>query len=335
MIRIDVDEVKSELNLTLFGAQGWLTDKDSGCPFCGRKGKWGVILNPHGGVCHCWYCNAKKSVYDYLKAVNRLDLILTTYQTTATSKLTELFPEEEEVTESLDVKKVELPRRLEPFINYPYLDDRGFLPYHYEEFEPSYTNFFLEKSLAGYIIFKLKMNGEIVAWLARSQFSYEWHQQELENARKTGRKPKLRYENSRTDFTKIVGGYDHITDNTETVILVEGLFDSVGIDNLLNTPEDESIRCCFLFGKSISREQIQLLKLKKSVKNIILMFDDGTEAQSKNAGLMLSKHFNTKIAHLTRPGVDPGDMDLDYLIYLLDHLEDPINFFVGKIEKRW
>ena len=241
----------------------------------------------------------------------------------------------EEVKEDLKVRKVSLPKKLEPVINFPYLDERGFLPWHYKEFEPSITNSILERDLKNYIIFKLKMEGEVVAWLARSQHSYEWHKKELEEAKKVGRKPKLRYENSRTDFTKIVGGYDDITENTKTVILVEGLFDKVGIDNILDTPNDETTRCCFLFGNSISKEQIELLKLKKSIETVILMFDDGTEMQSKSAGLMLSPHFYTKIAHLTRPGVDPGDMDLEYFIEIIDHLEDPLEYYVSKIPKRW
>lgn len=338
--RVDKDEVIAGLNLKKFGAAGWLHNKSIPCPWCGRGGeKLGIKFSEdgHSAVCHCYYCSTKKGLYDYLKEIDRLDLIKKGYENSITTKLTELVSESEPVSEqdSEQAKKVSLPRKLEPLENYPYLDDRRFLDYHYKEFEPSMTNFFLEKHLENYIIFKLKMNGEVVAWLARSQHSKEWHRKNLKEAKEKGIKPKLRYENSRTDFTKLIGGYDYITDKTEVVILVEGLFDSVGVDNLLQTPEDETVRCCFLFGNSISKEQIHLLKKKPSIKTVILMFDDSTENQSKSAGLMLAKHFNTKIAHLTKPGVDPGDMDIDYLNQLLDNLEDPINFYVNKIPQRW
>lgn len=336
MIRIDIDEVKSELDLKRFGTLGWLTNKDQPCAFCGRKGKWGVFLKPEGGgVFHCWYCDSKKSLFEYLKAIDRLDLINSNYEASVKSKLTALVSEQDSEDVNEQVKKVSLPKKLEPLVHDPYLDSRGFLDYHYKEFEPSITNFFLEKNLENYIIFKLKMNGEVVAWLARSRYSKEWHAEDLKKAKETGRKPKLRYENSRTDFTKIIGGYDHITDKTETVILVEGIFDSVGIDRLLETPEDESVRCCFTFGNSISKEQINLLTQKKSLRNIILMYDEDALLPSKSAGLTLSKHFNTYIAHLTRSGIDPNDMDIDYLIEILDNLEDPINFYVNKLPKRW
>lgn len=336
---VDKDEIIAALDLKRFGSQGWFqSKKKTPCPWCGRGGeKFGIRFNEAGNgfVCHCFYCGVKKNSYEYLKALDRIDLLKFNYEASLKTKLTELVEEKEEEKEDLKVKKVKLPMRLERLENFPYLDERRFLPFHYKEFEPSITNSILEKDLKGYIIFKLKMEGEVVAWLARSQHSYEWHKKELEEAKKEGRKPKLRYENSRTDFTKIVGGYDDITENTKVVILVEGLFDKVGIDNILDTPNDETTRCCFLFGNSISKEQIALLKLKKSIETVILCFDDGTEMQSKSAGLMLAPHFHTKIAHLTRPGVDPGDMDLEYFIEVLDRLEDPIEYYVSKIPKRW
>lgn len=339
MKRIDKEEVIAGLSLKRFGTQGWMQNKTIPCPWCGRGGeKLGIKFSDKGGgVCNCYYCGSKKSIFEYLEKIGREDLIKQGYENSVKygNKLTSLVEEEEKEEENLEVKKVSLPKKLEPLKNHPYLDDRGFTDRHYKEFEPSVTNFFLEKDLENYIIFKLKMDQEVIAWLARSQHSYEWHKQDLEKAKKIGRKPKLRYENSRTDFTKILGGYDFITDKTEIVFLVEGLFDKVGIDNLLHTEEDEMIQCCFLFGNSVSKEQIALLKRKPSVHSIVLMLDDGTEQQSKSAGLLLAKHFKTKIAHLTRPGVDPNDMDLDYLNEVLDRLEDPINFYVNKIPKRW
>lgn len=335
-MRIEVDEVIGALGLKRFGAQGWLTNKDRDCPFCGRGGKNGLMLNPNGGVYHCWYCNAKKPLKEYLKAIDRMDLAKFSYEKSIKEKLFSVAPEEEmSEEENLKARKVEMPQRLQPLVNDSYLNERGFKEHHYNQFEPSFTSFFMEKDLHNYIIFKLKMNGEEVAWLARSRYSYEWHKRNLEESKESGKKPKLRYENSKTDFTKIVGGYDNVTDKTEIVILVEGLFDSIGIDNLLCTEEDESIRCCFLFSNSISREQILLLKKKPSLHTVIVMFDDNTEEQSKSAGLMLSKHFNTKIAHLTRKGVDPNDMDIKYFNEVMDKLEDPINFYVNKKPQRW
>ena len=50
---------------------------------------------------------------------------------------------------------------------------------------------------------------------------------------------------------------------------------------------------------------------------------------------MLGKKFNTKIAYLYKSGIDPGDMDMNYLDDVLNNLYDPINFYVSKIKKLW
>lgn len=333
MIRIDVDEVKSELNLTPFGAQGWLTDKNNGCPYCGKKGKWGVRLNLNGGVIHCWKCGTKKGLYDYLKEINRLDLIKAHYENSIKSSLVSLVDEEEEIKEE-EIKEVALPKRLELLINDPYLDGRGFREIHYKEFEPSITNFFLEKKLWDYIIFKLKMDGRVIAWLARSRKTKEWHEKNLKESKEKGIKPILRYENSETNFTKILGGYDNITDKTEIVIMVEGLFDYIGVDNKLRLREDEQIRCVFTFGNSVSKDQVNLLK-KKGIKTVILMYDPDKLSEIKSNALILQKTFNTWIALLKDVKKDPGDATEEELLEALSDLTDPINFYVDKLDKRW
>lgn len=325
MIRIDVDEVKSELNLRMFGAQGWLTNKNVGCPFCGKKGKWGLMLSSNGGVLHCWKCGSKKSLYEYLKAIDRLDLIKVQYENSTKTSLTPLIKDEDEEDEKVGLKEVSLPFRLERLINDDYLNSRGFKKYHYDEFEPSVTNSLLERKLNGYIIFKLKMNDEIVAWLARSKKSKEWHENNLKQSKKLGIKPMLRYENSQTDFTKILGGYDNLTDQTNTVIIVEGLFDYIGVDTKLRLREDNEVRCVFTFGNSISKDQILLLKNKK-IKNVILMYDPDKKDMIKSSALILQKNFDTKIALLKNPNNDPGNATVEELLDSLVDLIDPINF---------
>lgn len=335
MIRIDIDEVRSELNLTPFGAMGWLQNKNEACPFCGKAGKWAIKLSSEGGVFHCFRCGAKKGLKEYLKIINREDLIQIEYANSLKTTLTELIPEAEDNKEEVSLKPITLPKRLKPLTNDSYLDERGFTDYHYKEFEPSYTQSPLESKLKDYIIFKMKLEGETVAWLARSRKSKDWHKKNLSQYKEGKASLRLRYENSTgTDFTKLLGGYDELSKKTDVVIIVEGLFDKINIDNLLHLYETEEVKCVFTFGNSISKEQIRLIK-NKNVKKVVLMYDDMTVEQSKTAGMILHKYFQTKIAHLTKPGVDPGDMDIDYLEEILDRLEDPINFFVNKIPKRW
>lgn len=335
MIRIDEEEVKAALGLRLFGSQGWLTSKSMECPYCGKSKKWGVLLNVHGGVFHCWKCGSKKPIKAFLEAIGRKDLIRMEYQNSVGTKLTPLKEEAEVEEETEELPEARLPLRLERLKDDPYLEERGFRSYHYARFEPSETKSILEKDLKNYIIFKMKMDDRVVGWLGRSRYSKEWHQRDLERAKETGSKPHLRYENSSgTNFTRILGGYDELTPTVKEVIIVEGLFDKVGIDNLLRLWDCNDLKCVFTFGKSISKEQISYLE-KKGVERAILMYDDATVEESKSAGMMLASRFKTKIAYLYKPGVDPGDMDMDYLDDVLSNLYDPINFYVSKIKKMW
>lgn len=330
--RIDKNELIEKLQLKPFGAQGFFNNKNIACPFCqeGEKKnsqKWGIVFTQdQSAIFNCFRCHTKTNIYNFLKKINRLDLVVLHYESSVDSQLKALIDEESE-EEEVKLQKANLPIRLKRIEKDEYLDSRGFTKQHYEEFEPSETKSPLESKLNNYIIFKMKMDGEVVAWLARSRHSKEWHEKNLKEAKKKGIKPKLRYENSRTDFTKILGGYDLLTEKTKTVIIVEGMFDYINVENRLKLREDDLLRCCFTFGNSISKTQINLMK-KKGVENVILMYDPDKPDQVKSAALLLSKSFSTTIAFIRDEKKDPGDATLDDLIDALDHQIAPINFKV-------
>ena len=172
-MRYDKEQIIADFNLTPFGSQGWLTNKDMDCPFCGKAGKWGIIFNMNGvATFHCWKCPRKVSVYEFLKKLGRTDLAKRSYTVKPnelencpkigdiqgeTSKWME--GDAEQVQEE-ELKPVTLPLRLKPLVDDEYLNNRGFRPEHYAEFEPSYTNTPLEAKLKNFIIFKMKVNGE-------------------------------------------------------------------------------------------------------------------------------------------------------------------------------
>ena len=67
----------------------------------------------------------------------------------------------------------------------------------------------------------------------------------------------LRYQNSvDTDFGKMVYGIDECTENTHTLIGVEGITDKFNVDRLLGLYKQEEIKCGAFFGKKISPEQM-------------------------------------------------------------------------------
>lgn len=43
MIRIDEEEVKAAIGLRLFGSQGWLSNKNMDCPYCGKSKNGGFF----------------------------------------------------------------------------------------------------------------------------------------------------------------------------------------------------------------------------------------------------------------------------------------------------
>lgn len=344
-MRYDKEQIIADFNLTPFGSQGWLTNKDMDCPFCGKAGKWGIIFNMNGvATFHCWKCPRKVSVYEFLKKLGRTDLAKRSYTVKPnelencpkigdiqgeTSKWME--GDAEQVQEE-ELKPVTLPLRLKPLVDDEYLNNRGFRPEHYAEFEPSYTNTPLEAKLKNFIIFKMKVNGVCVAWWARSRYSKEWHKENLEAYKRHEADLVLRYRNSENNFQDLLGGCDELIEGrTETVILVEGIFDYVGISNLLNLTEKDWLKCCFTFGNSIGRGQIDML-LKKKVKNIILLYDYGTIKERKEAALRMRDLFDSVwVAAIRTPGVDPGNISIEELEDVLKNVEDPLNFYLGKL----
>lgn len=336
MFRVDKEELIQELNLTYFGSAGWMQNKDEVCPFCNKKGKWGIKFNDqnNNGTFHCFKCGEKTNLRSFLMKIKRMDLAKVDYETSIkSSKLTPLIEDKDDEEDSVELNECKLPGRLEYLTKNKYLDGRGFNERYYNEFKPAITNFFLEKKLRGKIIFQFTMNSKTVAWLARSLKSKEWHERNLKDFKEGKEKLVLRYENSTDGFSKVIGGYDNITDITDTLIVVEGLFDYISVDNKLHLYGIDEFKCIFTFGNNIGTDQIKLLRRKRSIRNIILMYDPDKPEMIKSASLSLQRYFNVRIAILKDKSKDPGDASQEELLEALDNLIEPINFFANTLYK--
>jgi hypothetical protein len=192
-------------------------------------------------------------------------------------KLTPLIDDEEEETTE-EIKECTLPKKLEYIEKDEYLDKRGFVKRYYEEFRPAETKFFLERKLHDKFIFQFTMNGKLAAWLARSKKSKEWHEENLKRFKEGMEKLVLRYENSRDGFSHVIGGYDNITNETDTVIIVEGMFDYISVDTKLHLYESPDIKCVFTFGNNMGLSQIRLLRDKPGIRNVILCPPTGSRS---------------------------------------------------------
>ena len=123
----------------------------------------------------------------------------------------------------------------------------------------------------------------------------------------------------------MLGGLDEITENTHTVILVEGLFDKANLDHLMDLNDQEEIKCCYTFGSDLNITQADLIPL--TVERIILMYDKGTIHNMKEAGGRLMSLFEVQVALIKDLDIDPGNMDKKYLGQLLLTLKDFLYFY--------
>ena len=75
------------------------------------------------------------------------------------------------------------------------------------------------------------------------------------------------------------------------------------------------------------------MMLKKGIKNVILLYDFGTINESKESALKMKELFDrVYVTAIRKPGIDPGNIDLEYLEEVLRGAVDPISFFYNKVE---
>ena len=326
------DKIISEFSLKPFGAKGWLSNDKVACPSCNRSGKFGFKIDERGGGVNCFICDYSSNIYKYLILIGRRDLISNDREYSSKSPFSLKFSQFTEEEEKETLPEVDMPFGCKRIYEDEYLSKRGFSKSDYDLFEPCVTNSVVERKLKNYLIFKMKQEGKLVGWLARSKYDYKWHEENLRKHKEEGALLQLRYRNSDgTDFNNILGGYDDINDKTDTVILVEGLFDRVGVSSKLNLHSQDEVKCCFTFGNKVSDSQITLLRNRKNIKNIVLLYDYGTVKQSKAYGMKLSKYFSTFVCLVEDSKVDPGDMELPYLLKVLENKKNAINFYVSQI----
>lgn len=156
--------------------------------------------------------------------------------------------------------------------------------------------------------------------------SKEWHEENLKRFKEGTEKLVLRYENSRDGFSHVIGGYDNITDETDTVIIVEGMFDYISVDTKLHLYESSDIKCVFTFGNNMGLSQIRLLRDKPGIRNVILMYDPDKPEMIKTVSMTLQRYFNVQIAELEDKKKDPGDATQEELLWALDNMTEPINY---------
>ena len=264
---------KEEIILTFgfkpSGNKGWYSGD---CRFCGKKKHFGVIFGNISSFI-CFSCGRKGTLFSMLKEIGRLDLC--TFEARQVENLNILSKNsliKEDIFEEkidFDHDSVYYPVCFERIFENEYLERRGFIREHYvtytigeSKIEPKFRE--------GYLIFCILEGKELKGYVGRSIHSKLW----IKNYEETTGKYHLRWINNTSDFSKLVFGYNQLTENTEICILVEGVTSKANVDKLLNLFVDDKICCICTFGKKVSKEQIlKILSCSPKLKKIILLYD--------------------------------------------------------------
>lgn len=303
------------------------------CIWCGGK-EFGISLKENH-VFNCFRkakCGITGNVFTLLKKLERFDLLSNngTESIRYSDKLINII--EQKVIENkfdLTIPTIQLPLGFKRIYSNFYLENRDFDSFH--KYEVGTTKLF--RKLRDHVIIVIREQGEIKGYIARLALNSKQHK-ELEQ--KLERRIP-RYRNSESDFGKILVGYDEIKEDTETVILVEGLFGKEHVERILGIDgADCGIKCCSTSGAKISEEQIFKLQLK-GIKKITLFFDIDVINKIKKIALKLMNEFDeVKIVVSTFKDErgndkDPADLTEEEMFEVFKNEKDPIEFYLNKV----
>lgn len=311
-----VRELMTELHARLDGGRKNLIVET--CPYCGHGGgKFGIYvgeetLRKKPFMSHCFHCGHSTTTLEQLcEDIGRADLIPTeTFDLTSGQQLddfTFMDDDSDDIDDSLVV--VEMPDDYKRTHYHRYFKKRGFTEDDYDFF-PCGTTRGLNFKFNDYMIFPIIDSGDIVGYIARHKWSKTKIDDYNRKAKHTGKYQILRYRNStENDFVKLLYNYDAVKDGkTDTVIIVEGVFDVVALTRKLNLYDNQSIAVVATFGKKISDTQIYKLQ-NKGVNTIVIGYDGDAVEAIKRTGEQLNEFFDVYVADIQDPSQDFDSMD--------------------------
>lgn len=292
------------------------------CPLCGKEQHFYISRKTQ--MWDCKKCHSYGSIYKLLRLLDKTYLLAG-----STIENKERIESIREMTQELvsndDTELSELPVKKMPVgwkvsvKSTKYLLSRGITPEDCKRYNIGATDMF--RKYENYVLIPIYDDGKIRGFLGRY------------GAKKVP-DDKLRYNNSiGTEFAELLFGYDEITGNTSTVVLVEGVFDKIAVDKVLHLWDGEEVKCVCTFGKKISDKQIKKLMLK-GVTNVILLYDFDAIKEIKKYGLELEKYFVTSITYTNKKDID--ECSEDEALEVFTHLMKPKDFnegVIGKLKK--
>ena len=181
--------------------------------------------------------------------------------------------EAEEIDDEL--VPVELPDFYKRTFRHPYLQRRGFCFDDYEYFPVGITGR-LNPRYADYVVFPVIDDCTVVGYVSRHTWPKEDIDAHNRKTRHSGGYKILRYRNStENDFSRLLYNYDAVRmDETDTVILAEGIFDVIALTRRLELYDNSHVAAVATFGKKISDVQIYKLQ-SKGVRTVVIGYATG------------------------------------------------------------
>ena len=319
---MDKNEIKVLINELLDETHGKLDGGHKNiiadCPWCGKKGKFGIRIKADQGnrrqfASHCFSCGrSTRTIEDLCDLLNRPDLKphRNIREDIAIREESGLEDMEDELDDSL--VEVQMPDGYKRTFKNRYLKSRNFTDADYRHFEVGTTRG-LNFKFDDYIIIPIIEDGRHVGYVAR----HTWSKDEIDayNQRQalTGGYQIRRYNNSYgedyNEFSKLLYNFDSvIEDETDTVVLCEGVFDVIALTRHFNLYDRHRIVPVATFGKKIS--EVQAYKLQsRGVRTIVIGYDNDAEDSIVRTAEFLLDYFDVYISTLNGDGKDYDEAD--------------------------
>ena len=315
------------------------------CPYCNGD-EFGISLEDNH-LFRCFrgkHCGETGNIFKLLKDTGNTQLLKDRdyfKDTNIFNKLERRYLNEQSSNLSVDLPSIHPPLGWRRKYSSKYLESRGFTEVQFHKYEVGAT--LLDKKYKGFEIFLIRQRSNIVGYIGRNTLS-----KETIDARNRVVKEKnkslhdefklpviLRYKNSTdTEFSHILYGSDEIIVGvTHTILIVEGLFDKINLEII--APElfiDSEVVVCCSWGKKLSDIQINSIK-DTGVGTVILLYDPDAIKETKDYSHQLSYYFTTVLVSY-HPTKDPGELNTEEFLDILDNSYTPTNFYLNKLEKK-
>lgn len=336
-----IQELCTELHAKLDGGRKNIVVPT--CPYCGHAGgKFGIYVGAETAkkklfMGHCFSCgHTVMDVNQLLDDIGRSDLKIEETASFGPVTIPQFVNlEGDEIDDELNI--VEMPEGWKRCYKNGYLKSRGFT---YDDFDffPVGTTRGLNFKFDDYVVFPIIDNGDIVGYISRHTWSKEKIEEHNKQARLNGKYEIRRYNNSgskegENDFVKLLYNYDSvIEDETDTVIICEGVFDVIALTRKLDLYDNHSIAAVATFGKKISDAQIYKLQAK-GVRTVVIGYDGDAVESIKSAASKLNEYFDTYIAFIPDPTQDFDSMDFwDIYDVFSTNLKTPIEYGLNIVQ---